>query len=225
MKKIVILIVVLLLLAGGGAAAYHFYFQNNDQVMVDEEQTEPTDETGAETQTAPKVIETSEPVNDLFVNERQISVVNQPNLQGYKVKTLYKGDEIRVRERKNGYLRISDYVVLKEGETAQAEWIKQEGLSEQKPVIDQKERNEILDGYVQNSDDFLLYQDIFRTQTETLLQEKKCVPEDFHQLGGWVRSVTFAQQPIYFVYCGGLNQADKIYLNVDSGELFQPSAD
>lgn len=223
MKKIVIVIVILLLLAGGGAAVYHFFFQTEDQPLVEDKPDTAKTDTD-ENSPAPMPVKPKEPVNDLFVNQRQVTVFNQPDEQGFKVKTLYKGDAIKVQERKNGYLRISDYVVLKQGQASQAQWVKQEEVSEKKPVIDQQERNEILDSYVAKSDDYLLYRDVFRRQTEQLLQEKRCTPEDFEQLGGWVRSVTYAEQPIYFVYCGGLNQIDKIYLNVESGEVFQPNA-
>lgn len=35
-----------------------------------------------------------------------------------------------------------------------------------------------------------------------------------------MRSVTFNNVDAYFVYCGGLKQANKIYLDVQTGRVF-----
>jgi hypothetical protein len=52
------------------------------------------------------------------------------------------------------------------------------------------------------------------------LKEKTCTPEDFEETQGWVKSTTFQDRSAYFVYCGGLKQANKIYIDVKSGEIF-----
>ena len=74
---------------------------------------------------------------------------------------------------------------------------------------------------IKESDDFLIYQDAFVQATQGLIQSRQCKIEDFELLDGWVRSVTFKPQPVYFIYCGGTDQQHKIYLNVETGETFQ----
>ncbi|KFE33221.1 hypothetical protein DN31_85 [Vibrio mimicus] len=87
------------------------------------------------------------------------------------------------------------------------------------PVITPEERTKTLTGYIEGSDDFLTYKEKFLTTTDTLLKEGICSPKDFEELSGWVRSVTFGTEPVYFIYCGGLSQANKIYLNVETGKI------
>jgi hypothetical protein len=53
-----------------------------------------------------------------------------------------------------------------------------------------------------------------------LIKEKICTPEDFEEVQGWMRSINYQERNVYFVYCGGLRVSDKIYFDVDSGEMF-----
>ncbi|NAX41465.1 hypothetical protein CAG53_12415, partial [Vibrio sp. V26_P1S5P106] len=74
--------------------------------------------------------------------------------------------------------------------------------------------------YIADSDDLDLFEEIFIEKTEQLLTDGSCSPVDFKELGGWIRSVRYQDRDVYFVYCGGLNQSNKIYLNVQSGDIF-----
>ena len=220
MKKALITIMAVLLLGGAGFGYYFFFMQ--------EDQPEPTTEAST-----PKVqvkAEASKPIMDLeslppetteyYVIERQVSAYNQPDHNALVVDTIYKGEKVVVLEKSNGWYRISDYLVYEEGSEATAEWLDAKGLSDAEPVIKEQERLEILDGYLQKSDDLKQNLEIFRTKTQLLLDDNTCEPEDFTELGGWVRSVTYKQRNVYFIYCGGLEQENKIYLDVDSGEIF-----
>ncbi|MGP8305696.1 SH3 domain-containing protein [Vibrio sp. YIC-376] len=220
MKKALIAIVVVLLLGGSGAGYYFFFMQEN--------QPEPaTEKPSAKSQQSEKV---TKPIMDLgsvqpemteyYVIDRQINVYNKPDHNALVVDTLYKGEKVAVLEKYNGWYRMSDYLVYKEGGEETAEWLDAKGLSDAEPVIKEQERLEILDGYLQKSDDLKEHQEIFRDKTQQLLDENTCEPDDFEELGGWVRSVTYKERNVYFIYCSGLEQENKIYLDADSGEIF-----
>jgi hypothetical protein len=220
MKKALIVMMAVLLLGGAGFG-YYFFFMQKDQ-------PEPTTE--ASSPEAKVKEEASKPVMDLesvppetteyYVIERQVSVYNKPDHNALAVDTIYKGEKVVVLEKSNGWYRISDYLVYEDGGEETAEWLDAKGLSDAEPVIKEQERLEILDGYLQKSDDLKDNLEIFRNKTQLLLDDNTCEPEDFTELGGWVRSVTYKQRNVYFIYCGGLEQENKIYLDVDSGEIF-----
>lgn len=220
MKKALIAMIAVLLLGGAGFG-YYFFFMQKDQ-------PEPTTE--ASSPEAKVKEEASKPVMDLesvppetteyYVIERQVSVYNKPDHNALAVDTIYKGEKVVVLEKSNGWYRISDYLVYEDGGEETAEWLDAKGLSDAEPVIKEQERLEILDGYLQKSDDLKDNLEIFRNKTQLLLDDNTCEPEDFTELGGWVRSVTYKQRNVYFIYCGGLEQENKIYLDVDSGEIF-----
>lgn len=220
MKKALIAMMAVLLLGGAGFG-YYFFFMQKDQ-------PEPTTE--ASSPEAKVKEEASKPVMDLesvppetteyYVIERQVSAYNKPDHNALVVDTIYKGEKVVVLEKSNGWYRISDYLVYEDGGEETAEWLDAKGLSDAEPVIKEQERLEILDGYLQKSDDLKDNLEIFRNKTQLLLDDNTCEPEDFTELGGWVRSVTYKQRNVYFIYCGGLEQENKIYLDVDSGEIF-----
>lgn len=220
MKKALIVMMAVLLLGGAGFG-YYFFFMQKDQ-------PEPTTE--ASSPKAQVKEEASKPVMDLesvppetteyYVIERQVSAYNKPDHNALVVDTIYKGEKVVVLEKSNGWYRISDYLVYEDGGEETAEWLDAKGLSDAEPVIKEQERLEILDGYLQKSDDLKDNLEIFRNKTQLLLDDNTCEPEDFTELGGWVRSVTYKQRNVYFIYCGGLEQENKIYLDVNSGEIF-----
>lgn len=212
---------IAVLLLGGAGFGYYFFFMQKDQ-------PEPTTE--ASSPEAQVKEEASKPVMDLesvppetteyYVIERQVSAYNKPDHNALVVDTIYKGEKVVVLEKSNGWYRISDYLVYEDGGEETAEWLDAKGLSDAEPVIKEQERLEILDGYLQKSDDLKDNLEIFRNKTQLLLDDNTCKPEDFTELGGWVRSVTYKQRNVYFIYCGGLEQENKIYLDVNSGEIF-----
>lgn len=220
MKKALIAIVFILLLGGAGAGYYFFNMQQGENdLVVDEASTELQ-----VTEEVPKPIldleDLPDEVTEYYVIERQIGVHNKPSHKALVVDTLYKGERVTVLEKTDGWYRISDYLVYKEGGEETAEWLEAKGLSDAEPVIKEQERIEILDGYLQKSDDLSVHREVFRNNTQKLLDDKICDPDDFEELGGWVRSVTYKKRNVYFLYCGGLEQENKIYLDVDNGEIF-----
>ncbi len=222
MKKALIAFVAVLLLGGAAGAGYYFF-------VMQQEQPEPVTENLSPLSKGPEE-KVSTPIMDLdvspteiteyYVIDRQVSVYNRPTHSALVVDTLYKGEKVAVLEKSNGWFRISDYLVYKEGGEETAEWLDANGLSDAEPVIEEQERLEILDDYLQKSDDLITHLDMFRKKTQKLLDENICTPNDFLELGGWVRSVTYKNRNVYFMYCGGLEQENKIYLDVDTGEIF-----
>ncbi|WP_199437938.1 SH3 domain-containing protein [Vibrio owensii] len=220
MKKALIALAILLLLGGAGAG-YYFFFMQKDEPVVEQK---PEPEQPIEPEEKPKPImdlEAPAPeITEYYVTERRINVYNKPEHQALIVDTLYKGEKVSVLEKADGWFRLSDYIVYEEGGEETAEWVDSKGLSDAEPVIKEQERLEILDGYLQKSDDLKTHLDMFRNKTQQLLDDETCDPSDFEELGGWVRSVTYKKRNVYFIYCGGLEQENKIYLDVDKGEIF-----
>ena len=218
MKKALIALAILLLLGGAGAG-YYFFFMQKDEPVVEQKPEQPS-----EPEEKPKPImdlEAPAPeITEYYVTERRINVYNKPEHQALIVDTLYKGEKVSVLEKADGWFRLSDYIVYEEGGEETAEWVDSKGLSDAEPVIKEQERLEILDGYLQKSDDLKTHLDMFRNKTQQLLDDETCDPSDFEELGGWVRSVTYKKRNVYFIYCGGLEQENKIYLDVDKGEIF-----
>ncbi|EGQ9965479.1 hypothetical protein VCSRO209_1614 [Vibrio cholerae] len=221
MKKILMLLVLILGLGGAGAGFYLFYLK--PQMDAEAAKANEVPETAPETPAEPTpAIEAKPEIMDFYVDAVTLSIRDQPDPNAYPDvdKQLYRGDKVHLLEKKGGWGRISDYYVYEDGGPEVAEWIPLEGLTVEPPVITPEERTKTLTGYIESSDDFLLHQEKFLTTTDTLLKEGNCSPKDFEELGGWVRSVTFGEQPVYFIYCGGLSQAHKIYLNVQTGQIF-----
>ncbi|MGI9896440.1 SH3 domain-containing protein [Vibrio natriegens] len=220
MKKALIAMMAVLLLGGAGFG-YYFFFMQKDQPEQAAEATSPKAQVKEEASKPVMDLESVPPeTTEYYVIERQVSAYNKPDHNALVVDTIYKGEKVVVLEKSNGWYRISDYLVYEDGGEETAEWLDAKGLSDAEPVIKEQERLEILDGYLQKSDDLKDNLEIFRNKTQLLLDDNTCEPEDFTELGGWVRSVTYKQRNVYFIYCGGLEQENKIYLDVNSGEIF-----
>ncbi len=224
MKKWLMLVVLLFGLGCAAAGIYLFYLKPHmDAEAVD---TNASRESVAEpplpTLSLTPALEARPEVMDFYVSAVSLGVREQPDLSAYVDlnNLLYRGQRVHLLEKQSGWGRISDYYVYQEGGPEVAEWIPLDGLSVEAPIITPQERSKTVAGYIGASDDFGLYQEQFVTSTDRLLNDGHCAPQDFAELGGWVRSVTYASQPVYFIYCGGLNQRNKIYLNAQTGQIF-----
>lgn len=222
MKKIIIAVVVLLLLGGGGAGYYYFFMKEEPMESSEDESSMMTDDQkdGAMDEKPIMDLSMSEKMTQFFVKERKLPILSDPSedavIEGY----LYKGEEVEVLEKRDKWARISDYIVFEEGGMEVAEWISLEGLSNEEVVISKEEGLEILDSYLEQSDDLKVYRQQFRDATQELLNKGDCSPEDFEELGGWVKSIKYKGKEVYFIYCGGMKLENKIYLDVVSKETF-----
>ncbi|HAS6346708.1 TPA: SH3 domain-containing protein [Vibrio vulnificus] len=217
MKKIMIILIIVLLLIGGGAGYYVFFMQSEQEEVV---KALPQEAPEMATKPIMELSKAEPEIVEYYVIERRVEVRNKAESQALIVDALYKGEKVTILEKQDGWGRITDYIVYEEGGEERAEWVEMAKLSAEKPVIEEMERLEILDGYLVKSDDLKEHRDIFRKYTQNLLNDGTCKPEDFEELGGWVRSVTFQNRDVYFIYCGGLAQENKIYLDVQTGEIF-----
>ncbi|MFV8461828.1 SH3 domain-containing protein [Vibrio campbellii] len=221
MKKALIALFVLLILGGGGAA-YYFFIMKKDPTPP-EKVEEPIAETIEQPISELKPVMELQPEpeqTEFYVLDRKLEVVEQPEIDGLRTDYLYKGEKVEVLEKQGDWARISDYIVLKEGGSEIAEWVAMSGLSNDEVVISDKENKEILDSYLVKSDDLKLYQEKFRNSVAKLISEGECEPSDFEELGGWVKSVRYSERDVYFIYCGGLSLENKIYLDVNTNEIF-----
>ncbi|CAH6785549.1 SH3 domain-containing protein [Vibrio chagasii] len=222
MKKALIALLVLLVLGGGGTA-YYFFVMKEDPTPP-EKVDEPVVETIEQPEADLKPIMELKPEpeqTEFYVSDRKLKVVEQPEVDGLITDYLYKGEKVEVLEKQGDWGRISDYIVLKEGGSQTAEWVSMSGLSNDEVIISEKENKEILDSYLVKSDDLKLYQETFRNSVAKLISEGECEPGDFEELGGWVKSVRYKDRNVYFIYCGGLSLENKIYLDVNTNEIFK----
>ena len=69
---------------------------------------------------------------------------------------------------------------------------------------------------VSGSDDYARYKDAFAKAATSLISSGKCTAEEFKDNGGWMKSMTHKDKPVYFTYCGGYN---KVYLDAAAGKV------
>lgn len=220
MKKALIALLVLLILGGG--AAYYFLVMNKDPIPP-EKMEEPAAQVAQQSDSDLVPIMDLQPEpeqTEFYVLDRKLEVVEQPEIDGLITDYLYKGEKVEVLEKQGEWARISDYIVLKEGGPQTAEWVSMSGLSNDEVIISEKESIEILDSYLVKSDDLKLHKETFRNTVAELISDGECDPSDFEELGGWVKSVKYSDRDVYFIYCGGLSLENKIYLDVNTNEIF-----
>ncbi|MGX9416611.1 hypothetical protein ACXJY6_10610 [Vibrio sp. RC27] len=225
MKKVLMVVLLLLGLGAAGAGYYLFVKKPQQEAIAAAElaakEAQKLEEANAQANQAPQEPAVSTRVNTYyFVNQRRLPVRNQPDDKVYPDRYLYKSESINVIEIKDGWGRISGYYTLNDGDKEYAEWIKMDGVVDWVPIITKEERDEMLTSYIGKSDNFHMYKEKFFTITDSLIKEKICTPEDFEEVQGWMRSINYKERNVYFVYCGGLRVSDKIYFDVDSGEMF-----
>ena len=74
---------------------------------------------------------------------------------------------------------------------------------------------------IQKSDDFGLHNKAFIRATLDLVKSGQCTISELAELGGWMKSViNHKVEPVYFIYCGGMNRSNRIYFNVETEQTF-----
>ncbi|WP_260338308.1 hypothetical protein [Vibrio ponticus] len=221
MKKILMVVLLLVGIALAGGGYYMFYLK------PEQEAAEAAKQQAEKVVPKPTPIDKPKPaplppvpeVTDYYVSPERLGVREHPALTAYIESDLYRGEKVHILEKRDGWGRISPYYVYKEGEEEVAEWVPMDQLLEVPPTITKAERIKTISSYIEGSDDFKQYFDVFIKTTDDLIKEGICLPPDFEELKGWVKSVRYSDD-VYFVYCGGLKQANKIYLNVNTGNIF-----
>ncbi|MGR5120088.1 hypothetical protein ACPV5L_16115 [Vibrio astriarenae] len=223
MKKLMMFVLLLLGLACA-AGGYYLFIYKQDEVI--EEPVEVVEETPAveiEEEAPVLDLESMAPrIKEYYVAEPRIGVRESRNEDAFAERELFRAEKVVVLEELEGWGRISAYFVYHEGGDEVAEWVKLDELQEQPPEISKKERYETVALSIQGSDDYLQYKDDLTKYSDQLIEQKTCDLLDFEESDGWMRSINYSDRQVYFVYCGGLRPADKVYLDVLTGEIFYP---
>ena len=74
---------------------------------------------------------------------------------------------------------------------------------------------------LRNSDDFHRHKAAFIKATRSLLASGRCTEKDFKELPWSKSEVNYKHQPVYFAYCGGLHRSNRLFLNVETGQVFR----
>ncbi|EGA65371.1 hypothetical protein L1D54_13850 [Vibrio brasiliensis] len=221
MKKVIMVVLLLVGIACAGGGYYIFYYKpQQDALALEALEKEEQPVTPLPIVEEEEEIVIAAPVTDYYVSPPKLGVREFPDFDAFVESVVYRGDKLHILEKKDGWGRISPYYVYEEGGPEVAEWVPMEALLEVAPTISKQERVETVSQYIEDSDDFKQHFEMFIKTTDQLLQEGTCTPEDFEETKGWIRSVTFDDRNAYFVYCGGLKQANKIYLDVLTGKTF-----
>ncbi len=74
---------------------------------------------------------------------------------------------------------------------------------------------------IKQSDDYETYRAEFTAAARTLLESRRCGRYEMTEYSGFVRSPSYKDRPVYFTYCGDSTRANRIYLDVSTGEIFK----
>ncbi|RTR40056.1 SH3 domain-containing protein [Shewanella canadensis] len=154
---------------------------------------------------------------------------------------LFYREQVKVFERKSDWIRITKYYdafcqngtsnyvdsgnahcIPENGivDAKFAEWVSVKYLSSQRPTDPGKNASGVAKAIAQ-SDDYRIYQQAFTVAAESLIKSKKCTFSELKEIGGFIKSSKYKNQPIYFTYCGGSTASNKIHLNAETGQLFK----
>jgi hypothetical protein len=100
-----------------------------------------------------------------------------------------------------------------------AEWVEAKYLSPNRSA-DPAEGATGFSKLVGGSDDFRIYEAAFVKAAQKLIADRECTEADFKEMGGFVKS-TNNKGPVYFIYCGGMTAANRIYLDASTGRTFR----
>ncbi len=78
-----------------------------------------------------------------------------------------------------------------------------------------------IDAAISQSDDYSKYEAAFAAAARSLIKSRRCTLAEFKDMGGFVKSQSYKNQPIYFTYCGGMTVQNRIMLDVSTGRMFK----
>jgi hypothetical protein len=98
-----------------------------------------------------------------------------------------------------------------------AEWVPTKSLTKDRPA-DPGAGASGDNMLVESSDDYRIYHNQFAKAARELIDNGTCTAGDFEEFGGWMSSPTQGKG-MYFMYCGGMTKANRLYLDVRSGKV------
>jgi hypothetical protein len=214
MKKARIGLLILLFIAGGAAAVYYFFFYQPEPEVEESSSLE------SEVSQMPPAEKELEPIpfTEFFVISPGIEIYAKPNFESQVVGKTELREVVKVYQEKGRWSRVQSWI---NETTGKSQWIYNEHLSTEHPGVTVQERYQTIKQLIASTDDFEQYEARFIELTDSVLQSKQCSEEDLTQLKGWIRSFNYPDEPIYYSYCGGLEVEDKLYINLDSGDVFR----
>lgn len=78
-----------------------------------------------------------------------------------------------------------------------------------------------ISGSIAQSDDFDKHRDAFIKAATSLVNQRRCSVAELRDMGGFVKSQNYKDQPVYFTYCDGNTAANRIMLDVSTGRIFK----
>lgn len=148
----------------------------------------------------------------------------EPAASGKSTNVLRKRQAVDVLEVKGGWARVTKfYDGGVEGVTGQvARWVAVKDLSATRPAEETAKKDEPeIAKLLTSSDDFARHRKVFIKASQELIDRKRCTAQDFKDIGGWSKSTNFANRPVYFMYCGGMTKANRVYVDASTGETFR----
>jgi hypothetical protein len=156
------------------------------------------------------------------------------NQTGKIAKSLYRGQTVDVLEVSEGWARISHYYDgVDEGLSGfVAQWVFAQHLSPvtvdagqpaetPKPVAVKVDVDSPIFKAISSSDDLDKYAGLFVQVSEKLVESGQCDLSDFVDIGGWWRSNAHTPRSIYYTYCGGANNENRIFVDTATGRVFR----
>lgn len=154
-----------------------------------------------------------------YVSRAAETVYLQPEHSATPDGIAYYGEQLNVMERRGDWIRIAPIYQLEEGADEVSQWVNSANLSVEPVKLSGRDWLDVLQKYIENSDNYMSFQEAFLEASTQLIKGKQCRLADFEEVGGWIKSINH-QDSVYFTYCGGIEAEHKIYLNVASGEIF-----
>ncbi len=210
----------MLLGAGGGAAYYLGYFDEPESPQTSAARKAQVPQAMVE----PSKIEEPTPVpkplpTQYYVSRAAETVYLQPEFTSTPDGIAYYGEQLNVMERRGDWIRIAPIYQLEEDADEMSQWVNSAHLSVEPVKLSGSDWLDVLQEYIENSDHYMSFQEVFLDASTQLIKGKQCRLADFEEVGGWIKSINH-KDSVYFIYCGGIEAEHKIYLNVASGEIF-----
>ena len=179
------------------------------------------------------------------VTASTLNVRLAPQMNGQTSSRLGRGQVVDVLEVRDGWARISNYFDgAGEGLSGDvARWVYAVHLSikpaEARPAAKPAKKKvieylpaqpppgeeiivsaSILEA-ISSSDDLPKYQSTFAWVSARLVDTGTCKVSDFRDIGGWWRSTDHKPRPVYYTYCGGGSNSNRIFVDTSTGETFR----
>lgn len=223
MKKIGMLLILIAGISASAIGYYVFYLKppssgSEDVEVVNDGSS--TDSSASKPTSFAQDDHTNSVKTTYYVSVPLLQTYQAPSEEAVKGSIHYFGDKLSVLEQADGWGRISPYYVYKEGDDEVAKWVPMSSVQLTVPTQSEEERRAMISHYIDESDHFERYSDAFVDATDHLLNEGICSLADLNATGGWIESVQYHNGHVFFLYCGGLQSQNKVYVDAESGETF-----